>query len=326
MDTEIMLREKNYCNKRERVPRKQKPEIKPAKKPDLVVGGRNDSTCPVCDCPGDTKKDKNVIPDRGEDHIEEQEFYSDLINKIFVIPIKSQHSGLGMRKKRSINVDNDSNSKNSLVASIGANPDKYVIRRMPGMLSITKWTNNTRFINGTKLYQTVHIIVKDTHVMVENLKHFSIYQVKVMACQKEYNNTNTGGLTKDCSPWAIEESKTRPKAGADDIIMPNDEIVIHMANETTGETFMRWKPPADPNQMIIMYTVRTTKTLSSDESNHLSRCISLSAIEKLDNGWVQTKLTREGEFWVSLRAESMYGSGKWTKWQLAQINGEGSYG
>lgn len=326
LDNDKMLREKNYCINNK--PEKQHPivpEKKPEKKQTPEVS-RNDSSCAHCNCEASAKPDTDKIPDRGEDHIQEQEFYNDLINKIFVIPLTiTNNVDHGMRRKRSINIDNidSSNSLDDDEKVTSSEDELFVLRKIQGMMSLSTWTNETKKIND-RFYQTVHLIVKDTTVLIENLKHFSLYQVKVMACQKAYISKITRKYQKDCSSWTIEEAKTLPKASADDIVMKNDEIDIYMANETTGKTFIRWIPPADPNQMIIYYTVRTTQTLS-DESTNFFRCIPLSAVEIDENGWAQTKLTREGEIWVSLRAVSMYGPGKWTKWQWAMVNSDSSY-
>ena len=93
-----------------------------------------------------------------------------------------------------------------------------------------------------------------------------------MACHKPFFNKLGNFTQKDCSPWTIAEAKTKQKDNADDIVMENGEIDIYMANETTtGKTFIRWIPPADPNQMITHYTVRTTQTLSDESTNHFLR-------------------------------------------------------
>ena len=86
-----------------------------------------------------------------------------------------------------------------------------------------------------------------------------------MACQKERPLNPKCKVNcvmqKDCSSWALEEAKTKPKPNADDLV--NKQLEIFTANETTGETYIRWIPPADPNEMILKYTLQITTSLGT---------------------------------------------------------------
>ena len=94
-------------------------------------------------------------------------------------------------------------------------------------------------------------------------------QVKVMACQAERpedpacTNGSRCRMQKDCSSWALAEAKTKPKPNADDLDMADydNKLKIRTANETTGETYISWRPPRDPNEMIVKYTLEDATTL-----------------------------------------------------------------
>ena len=274
--------------------------------------------CPTCTClPGDGQKNK--IEDRGDEHIEEQEFYSELINKIFNYNTIS----LDNRKKRSVN---DLSKGNSL-ALLAKQLDYIKVRRKIGALdSFEKLTNETSLINGSNVYSTIYLRVpgNQTKVVIDSLKHYALYEVKVMACQRTYKIDlkcrSNCRLQKDCSPWTVKEAKTQPKPNADNIVLDGaSELDVFTANETTGDTFIRWRPPADPNELIGHYILRSDERLGDETKENFNElCISLSQLEELEDGRVEYRLERPGEYWISLQAVSLAGSGSPTPWQYVK--------
>ena len=317
-----IAKNRNYCSK--------KPEDKPEKAEIVVPKPKvNDtSNCPLCQCSKDDGKNHNKIEDFGDEHIDEQVFYSDLINKIFTIPITI---GGGGKSKRSIRSGAES------LQLLGQPEEEKYVRvntKTASVQSHENVYNETSFINGSNVYGILYERVSgnQTEIVLKDLKHFALYQVKVMACQAErkydVDCVDNCIMQKDCSPWSIDEAKTRPKPNADDIIVDDNKLDINFPNETTGDTYIRWRPPQDPNEMIVHYTLRRKSSMSDDASNsYMEQCISLNQLIELDDGSgrVEYHLTTEGEYLISLRAVSLYSSGGWTSWQKVKVKTTASY-
>ena len=310
-------RNRKFCGNKgavdvnEKIPRVEEPSKGKANVTDM---------CPTCTClPGDGQKNK--IEDRGDEHIEEQEFYNELINKLFNFHTSS--FSVSDRRKRSVR----DNQKGNALTLLSKPPAEFVtIRRKMGVLfSFEKLVNETAFINGSDAYSTVFLRVpgNQTKVLIESLKHYALYEVKVMACQEAYKKdedckTNCR-MQKDCSAWTVKEAKTQAKPHADDIILENGELTVFNANETTGDTYIQWKPPADPNELITHYILRSDERLGDQpKENYAELCISLSKLGELEDGWVEYRLERAGEYWISLQAVSLAGPGQATPWQYVK--------
>ena len=326
-----IAKNRNYCTKKsvfdvdKVVPKDVIKKLKP------TVNGTDN--CPLCKCSADDAKSTKIV-DFGDKHIEEQEFYSDLINKIFTIPVVSDSSVVSDRTRRSIDNGESGNTVNSEDKE-AIHPDYVVVKTMiqgHGIPAFENLYNETALVNGSNVYSIVYkqIPGNQTEVLIEGLKHFALYQVKVMACQKEYMRNpackKNCEMQKDCSPWAIVEAKTLNKLRADDIPLVDSKLVVYHANETTGDTFIRWEPPQDPNEMISHYILRSASSLG-DETNKIfnEMCIPLTQLRELEDGWLEYQLKEEGEYWISLRAVSLHSPGAWTTWQWVKVNTNSSY-
>ena len=339
-----MARRRNYCHKKI-ADMDQSPAVGSKDLGDLIkpAGPGNDSAtandvCPTCNCavPEQDPSKTGKIEDSADEHVEEQDFHNDIINKIFFTT--SMDAGVSnnspvARRRRSIDVIDGLNGFNGLDADdqkAALLPYSIVYTKLKGAATKVseKIYNETAFVNGTDTYSSLYIRVSgnDTEVVIQNLKHFAKYNVKVMACQAERrqdpNCTHARCIMeKDCSPWSLEEAKTLPKPLADDILLPGDKLTVVTANETTGETSIRWRPPPDPNEMIVNYMLRMASSLADEtDKTYPEMCLSLADLEELEDGWVEYRLERPGEYWISLRAVSLHSAGAWTTWQWVKVN------
>lgn len=334
-----MARQRNYCHKKI-FNMDQSPVVSVKDEPktsgsDTANGG----VCPTCTCvtQGQDSAKVGKIEDSADEHVEEQDFYNEILNKIFTISVDAaggSTSTAARRRRRSIKdvdqahgvngLDGKEESKEALL------PYSIVYTKLKGAADKVseKIYNKTAFVNGTSVYSTLYIRVSgnETEVVIHQLKHFAIYHVKVMACQKQRpqnpNCTHAHCIQeKDCSSWSLEEAKTLPKTLADDILLPGDKLTVVTANETTGETSIRWRPPPDPNEMIVNYMLRMASSLADEtDKTYPEMCISLADLVELEDGWLEYRLERQGEYWISLRAVSLHSGGAWTTWQWVKVN------
>jgi hypothetical protein len=338
---EKTAKRRNYCKKTADMD--QSPAVSSSKDlSDLIKpkGSGNDTanglagTCPACTCAASDQDlgKTGKIEDSADEHVEEQDFHNDIINKIFTISVDA--GSANSRRRRSIDVFDGANGFNALDADdqkAALLPYSIVYTKLKGAANKVseKIYNETAFINGTEIFASLYVRVggNETEVVINRLKHFAVYHVKVMACQaarrQDPNCTHAHCIMeKDCSPWSLEEAKTLPKQQADDILLPGDKLtVVTAGNETTGETSIRWRPPPDPNEMIVSYMLRTANSLADEtEKTYPEMCLSLSDVVELEDGWLEYRLERQGEYWISLRAVSLYSGGAWTTWQWVKVN------
>lgn len=92
-------------------------------------------------------------------------------------------------------------------------------------------SNFTYFVNGTK-----------NSVTLTDLKHFSDYTVTVCACTKV-------GCAKESS-CGVTKGTTDKKKGADDV-----GESLHVYPNKTGEYYLKWTAPPDPNGVVLKYEI-----------------------------------------------------------------------
>lgn len=342
-----MARRRNYCQKKiadvDQPPNavggggKDVSESNKTPPGNETIKGGGGGACQTCTCavPEQDPTKTGKIEDSADEHVEEQDFHNDIINKIFTISVDAAGSPLSVARRRRRSISELAAGELNRLKSEESKADdelpySIVYTKLKGATDKVseKIYNETSYVNGTETYSTLYIRVNgnETDVVVHRLKHFAIYHVKVMACQaerrKDPNCTHAHCiLEKDCSPWSLEEAKTLPKLAADDILRSGEKLTVVTANETTGETSIRWRPPADPNEMIVNYMLRMATSLADEtDKTYPEMCISLGDLEELDEGWVEYRLERPGEYWISLRAVSLHSGGAWTTWQWVKVN------
>jgi len=327
--------ERDYCEKK-----KDKPEP-PKIEPDPVNPTENDlGTCPICEsCGNDDSTDASKTAPDSNKVVGEMAFYNEIINKLFHIQtttaaVVEDETGMfdvfSKRKRRSVD---SAASKNSLNESIeierkGNHTFVYIQYQRNGPIKPISVENITMKVGDRHPYaKRVFVAVpgNQTSLTVNKLKHYSDYEVRVFACQKEQVGEKNK-VYRVCSDESILNTKTTFDKNADTIKPWNDgeEIATQVGN-SSEVTFIRWLPPQDPNERIVNYVLAWSKDTS--QSKPYVKCISLNEINEINithkgvqKTMMEYKLVTEGEYYIRLRAVSLFDEGKWTRWQFVKVN------
>jgi len=328
------VEERDYCEKK-----KDKPEP-PKNDFDPVIPTNNDiGTCPKCETCG--KDDANDVPKTAPDStkvVAEMAFYNEIINKLFHIQTTtaavvedemSMFHTLSKRKKRSVD---GTASKNSLNESIEPEVKDnrtfvYIQYQRNGPIKPITVENITMKVADNPYARRIFVTVpgNQTSLTVSELKHYSDYEVRVFACQKEQGG-DKNKVYRVCSDESILNTKTTFDKNGDTINpwSEDEEIVTHFGN-SSEVTFIRWLPPENPNERIVNYMLAWSTDTS--QTKPYEKCISLSEITEFNithKGVQKTvmeyKLTTEGEYYIRLKAVSLFDEGKWTRWQFVKVN------
>ena len=122
-----------------------------------------------------------------------------------------------------------------------------------------------------------------THLMIEDLTHFSKYTVTIKACQREYYDDFQQTVTRRCSEIRSYDFRTEKKNGADDI---DSKTVKSNSDSNNGtDVWITWTDPENPNLAIIYYNV---KYRMQNTQELLKRCISASEFEQNNRKYVMS--------------------------------------
>lgn len=331
------VEERDYCEKK-----KDKPE-QPKIEPDPVNPTDNDmGTCPKCEsCGKDDGKDASKTAPDSNKVVGEMAFYNEIINKLFHIQTTTaavvedemaMFDPLSKRKRRSVD---SAASKNSLNDSIESQVKEnhtfvFIQYQRNGPIKPISVENITMRVSDRSIdpyAKRVFVAIpgNQTSLTVNKLKHYSDYEVRVFACQKEQVGEKNK-VYRVCSDESILNTKTTFDKNADTINPWNDdeEIATQVGN-SSEVTFIRWLPPQNPNERIVNYVLAWSKDTS--QSKPYVQCISLSEITEINithrgvqKTMMEYKLVTEGEYYIRLRAVSLFDEGKWTRWQFVKVN------
>lgn len=161
-----------------------------------------------------------------------------------------------LRKKRQI-VDDPAGSENAL-NRYSANTNKAnvpVVSTTGAPKTATAAPNATNATEENTFFQA---LIYDTKIHLMNLGHFEEYSIEVLACQE----TDPKSGEKLCSNRAITVARTKPKDDADNINAST--IEARLIPNNTGEVMLTWKPPPDPNGLILKYLIRYRRANQED--------------------------------------------------------------
>lgn len=160
--------------------------------------------------------------------------------------------------------------------------------------------------NVTEERSSVHISivntseVESTSVKISDLKHFSKYIIRVVAC---HNNTGNETL---CSQEAIISARTKPALGADNINQTS--INVSDPKKNVNSIFVKWESPPNPNGLILSFNVETRRS----DGSHNPSIICVSYAEYLNGSGTALPPLQSGDYLLRLQAISMFGPGNWT--------------
>jgi len=330
------VEERDYCEKKKDKPEQTKVNPDPVDPTEKVA-----DMCPQCDsCSIDDIGDSSKTAPDSKKVLSESDFYNEIINKLFHIQtttaaVSEDEIGafdhLSKRRRRSVE---KSSIKNLVKEPSGSEAKEsqrfvYIQYQRNGPIKPISIENETLTVANTDYEKRVFVAVpgNQTSLTVSRLKHYSNYQVRVFACQKEHVGEK-GDVYRVCSDESIKNLKTTFDKDADNIEKFNgndNEIATHNGN-TSEVTFIRWLPPQNPNEKIINYVLAWSKDPS--QSKAYIQCISMTEISEVNitdykgvqRTLMEYKLTTEGEYYIRLRAVSLFDEGKWTTWQFVKVN------
>ncbi|XP_059620313.1 insulin-like receptor isoform X2 [Phlebotomus argentipes] len=159
--------------------------------------------------------------------------------------------------------------------------------------------------------------VTETKYVIKQLKHYTQYIISVMACREIENAyTDSEKETPNCSTKAIVHQRTGKIGGADDVT----NVAIDKSNNNT--LFISWKPPRNPNSLVLTYTVRIQKV---DDVNSMRKAVE-HCIQKEDfdksNGTFKLTMLEPGNYSIQVMATSLAGDGNATEPHYVTIDKE----
>ena len=323
---------RNYCEKKKEDQSSQSSQSSQPEPP-LPTEEEEGGTCPVCEaCEGQTDS-RPSAPDPVS-VLGEKSFYDDIINKIFPITqpaaLLEEGDGFGLdmlsRKRRSVSrPDLRANSISGEEESSEINQTfVYIKSQMKERIKSLSADNTTMVVGGTTYSKRVFLSLPGnmTSLTVNNLKHFTDYEIRVLACQKEQLDKD-GKSFRACSDEAILNTKTSFSRNADNIIPWNSKDDLYTQSGNGSEGIIKWFPPADPNDQIVNYMLSRSPDAQAETA--FIKCISLSditeSVERIDGEdrrVSQYRLTTDGEYYIRLQAVSLFDEGSWTNFQVSQ--------
>uniref|UniRef100_A0A5S6QCV7 Tyrosine-protein kinase receptor n=1 Tax=Trichuris muris TaxID=70415 RepID=A0A5S6QCV7_TRIMR len=155
-----------------------------------------------------------------------------------------------------------------------------------------------------KLAVPVVINVTGSNFTLENLRHFTMYEIKIWACQNQSVAENF------CSKREVRILKsTLPVESKDDI--DEASVQVYNASDSSNDRFISWSPPEDPNGALVAYEIEYGRNLDSEQKPKRD-CITQVDFER-NLGFVIRDLP-PGNYSFRLRALSLAQRGSWTSY------------
>ena len=261
-------------------------------------------------------------------------FYNEIINKLFQIQsTASIEDGsealasmqISQRRRRDVSSGSAKNSvstteqpeQNSqqvvLVQQNGQNPDSR-----PRSLSIDTEMMEVagmEYVNRTFLAVSGNV----TKASIKGLIHYGDYEVRVFACQQQQTYSESDGIEMEvrvCSDETILNTRTKHRDGMDDIPFYNPSGMALNTDTNNSVLVLQWRRPESPNGMVLYYQLDWSISMDGPWSG---RCLSLNKITQLKDGVMEYALETPGEYYVRLRAVSLYDEGHWTVMQWVKV-------
>ncbi|KFD68362.1 hypothetical protein M514_07346 [Trichuris suis] len=245
-----------------------------------------------CKCPADgslgVANNGTILPDHEALAAEQKEraVFENIIHNI--VFVSSRH-------KRRSNGD-PSDVKN-----------KYAVTQEPAGLSFLALNNSRSFTTASPIRKAavpVVVNVTGTNFTLENLRHFTMYEIKIWACQNQSITENF------CSKREVRILKsTLPVESKDDI--DETSIQVYNASDSSNDRFISWNPPEDPNGALVAYEIEYGRNLDSEQKPKRD-CITQADFER-NLGFVIRDLP-PGNYSFRIRALSLAQRGSWTSY------------
>jgi len=188
---------------------------------------------------------------------------------------------------------------------------KGYLKLLPQNGTVADDENETTYVEKTTIEPPQTAIVQGrTEIMLENLHHFQMYSIEIMACQEVTQ------LEKDvrrlCSSRSIISARSLADKNADTIDSSNITVINGTLTGPTGfQKHIVWYDPPWPNGLIISYDIEMRRNSHEGQSTgNIMECISRTRY-LADNGHKLSNLN-PGNWSFRIRAVSLAGNGLWT--------------
>ena len=328
--------ERDYCNDQEKRISTIKPVQVENSKEKATLS--DNGTCPVCSsCGSEDAPPERPGNSRAPNSAKvqgEQAFYNEIINKLFVIQTTaSVHDdvelmSVNQRRRRDVSSGSD---KNLVPVKSTETPEKppVLVQQSPQQQSPDMEHPPRQIPTDTRMMevagkQYINYTFKAvpgnaTRVVISDLIHFGHYEVRVFACQKLQTFESEGENLeyRVCSDETILNTRTKHRAKADNIPVFNPQISDDILSTNTNNSVLEisWRKPESPNGMILYYQIQYAKNVDGEWN---LRCVSLSKVKE-NNGVMKYNLKVTGEYWIRLRAISLYDVGEWATMQRVRV-------
>lgn len=220
------------------------------------------------------------------------------------------------------NAKNSSRRKRSTDSDYGDASQIYELKRIPDTtrtenpINLTNTTtphikfdrSKDKTVKNITVDRTKQISTSKQSYIIDNLDHYTKYQIEIVACHGDYVNVTRNGYSK-CSLQAITQVRSNPIADYDKVL--NSTIKLKPANESSSENIVTWEKPKHPNGLLLAYRVRYRPKNGPSEL-WTEGCINSTAFDR-NRGFVLSNIN-PGSYWLSVQAVSMYsGHRSWSE-------------
>lgn len=247
-------------------------------------------------------------------------FQDTIVDVIFLKQPCVNSTNKPSRKKRAISTSFEPRSQNSIALQENVRESQIVTSEpKPTKTDQSSKASQRKVIRFTGVNNVMQFNVSVSNedknntfsYFIENLEHFSLYSVEIVACHGNMVSNETFKLLNyyQCSLQAITQVRTLPIEENDKILF--ETIQFQPANETFSDNIVRWAKPEKPNGEVLAYNVRYKSTSGGNQA-FWSKCITPSMYER-DNGFKISGIT-PGHYVLNVQAITMYsGSGDWSE-------------
>ncbi|XP_077974571.1 insulin-like growth factor 1 receptor isoform X2 [Styela clava] len=277
----------------------------------VVVPTQATSSASGKECSCESKKTLSSHEEEANNNLNFENFLFKSIFQVRYINMDYDDIYGGERKKRSFYDDtmyrerrNVVNSDtNSTAANETGNNEFYTIPEATATIP------SNAEIEYTWNFETV----SDTKITLNDLHHFSEYEIQVFACNHASNMYGGGGFLNEhgCSIESITAQRSQRKASADVIPKNSFKLVEHETKEHTQQMF-QWEAPPDPNGYIKFYTIEFQRKSEETFVSDSEECFSLDKFILNKGRFAIPNSLTAGTYRARVMAASLAGKGEWT--------------
>lgn len=251
-------------------------------------------------------------------HVEQVTFQDTIIDIVYLKqPCLSTNLSKPLKRKRSIEHGisaSESVSENSLprklvtnssVSEVAATQNKTsnsaskTSKQQPSSIKFDSSRDKTVANITSNFARSDHRLAST----IVGLSHFSRYAIEIVACHGGFDSdkTKTSKHYSRCGLQALTQVRTQPIPENDRV--SGSSIVFTLANETISSHMLSWRPPENPNGLVLAYKMRYREKNGNSEP-WSEGCINATLFNR-DRGYKLPAL-KSGTYLCSVQTVSMY--------------------